>query len=341
MRVSLRARFAIDSAPAGERMAGFGRSAPARRDLRSPRRSSGRLRRRCPPPCRGGGRGSARICSSNDGPSGLSIRSTSWRPVRSATGRRAVVPRATTAARTPSFFRSFDRSSRYFANSLSRVARTFLPSEPELLQDLLDLVGQELRRAAVPPRPGSRVFARRKRRFGPPSARNAAPAATPAALTGLALDLGGDVDGRPAGGLEPIELGIEIRAGRYDLRESGIRARTHSIVSFVMSMVFWGTNRFISSSPSTPRCIISTRHHAAPDGQSDGETDRRPDRGRRSAIAVSTARITPRTAPSDRPPTSPRPGASRRRRREPRARRRTRRGRPRRSPRSGQAMRAL
>ena len=93
-------------------------------------------------------------------------------------------------------------------------------------------------------------------------------------MTGWRSNLGGDIDGRPAGGLEPIELGIEVRPGRYDLRESGVRARTHSIVSFVMSMVFWGMNRFMSSSPSTPRCIISTRHHAAPDGQSDGEADR-------------------------------------------------------------------
>ncbi len=57
-------------------------------------------------------------------------------------------------------------------------------------------------------------------------------------LDRLAPNLGRDIDGRPAGGLEPIELGVEVRPGSYDLRESGVRARTHSIVSFVMSMVF-------------------------------------------------------------------------------------------------------
>ena len=62
------------------------------------------------------------ICSSNDGPSGLSIRSTSCRPGAErdrSQGRRSRARRP--AARIPSFFRSFARSSRYRANSLSRV----------------------------------------------------------------------------------------------------------------------------------------------------------------------------------------------------------------------------
>lgn len=50
-------------------------------------------------------------------------------------------------------------------------------------------------------------------------------------------NLGRDVDGRATRGFELLEILGKFGPGGYDLRESGIRARAHSIVSFVMSMV--------------------------------------------------------------------------------------------------------
>jgi len=56
----------------------------------------------------------------------------------------------------------------------------------------------------------------------------------------ISLHLCLDVDGAPRGRLQPLDLVHEAGACRYDFLPSGFRARTHSMVSFVVSIVVPG-----------------------------------------------------------------------------------------------------
>ena len=121
--------------------------------------------------------------------------------------------------------------------ALERAA-DLLAIRAELAQRLLDLGRQELRRKLLlllapnrslrPTEEPLRATERQERHAGG-DARG---------LRGSLSNPRRDVDGGSAGRLQAVEFFGQVRAGRYDLRESGIRARANSIVSFVMSIVF-------------------------------------------------------------------------------------------------------
>jgi hypothetical protein len=56
----------------------------------------------------------------------------------------------------------------------------------------------------------------------------------------IPLHLGLDVHGTSRGRLQALDLVSEAGASRYGFLPSGVRARTHSMVSFVVSMVVPG-----------------------------------------------------------------------------------------------------
>src|SRR5215210_7056240 len=136
-------------------------------------------------------------------------------------------------------------------------AADLLAVAAEFPERLLDLLRQQLRRQLVlfagdrPLRPPEQALRATQRDEG--AARGNA-----GSLRRRLPDPRGDIRGRSSRGLESLELFLSVRAGRYDLRESGIRARAHSIVSFVMSIVLRGMNRSLRSSVSMPRRETST-----------------------------------------------------------------------------------
>src|SRR6185436_3085357 len=171
---------------------------------------------------------------------------------------------------------------------------------PELPQRLLDLLRQELRRqllllARHGPLRAAEEPLRATEREERASGRD------PGGLRRVLADLGRDVDGRPPGGLEPIDLVVEVGPGRYDLRVSGVRSRAHSIVSFVTSMVRSGVKRCLSSSVSTPWRAMSVPIRPTQTIRPTATPIAAPTRGP-VAIAVRTPMRAPPIAPPTRPP---------------------------------------
>ena len=118
----------------------------------------------------------------------------------------------------------------YFAKSRSRPC-TFRPSVPGFLAtDVLRRSPTELLACDGALRPAEdplRAADREERPARGDSGR----------ARGMRPHLGRHVDGRPAGCLQPVDLVVKVGPGGYDRFASGIRARAHSIVSFVVSMV--------------------------------------------------------------------------------------------------------
>src|SRR4051812_40764788 len=170
----------------------------------------------------------------------------------------------------------------------------------DLAQRLLDVLRQELRRQLLV-LPGDRLAGTSEQALRPADGQERSAGRDAGRLRRVGPHLRGNVDGRASGSLEPVDLLGEVRAGGYDFRESGIRSRAHSMLSFVVSMVRAGQNRSLSASGSKPpratevpiAAIQAIRPAATPIAA--------PTRGP-GAIAVSSPRTTPASAPPKRPP---------------------------------------
>src|SRR5258705_1432052 len=119
------------------------------------------------------------------------------------------------------------------------------PVGPELAERLLHFLWQELGRQVLL-LACHRALRATKDPLRPTEGHKGRTRGDTGRLCRRAPNLGRDVDRRAARRLELLEVVGELRAGRYDLRESGVRARAHSIVSFVVSMVRWGMKRSLT-----------------------------------------------------------------------------------------------
>src|SRR5262249_49157578 len=167
------------------------------------------------------------------------------------------------------------------------------------LQRLLDLLGKQLRRELLllagdrPLRPAEDPLRAADRQERPACG-------DPGGLPGVRPDLGRDVHGRPACGLQPVDLVPEVGPGGYDRFPSGIRARAHSIVSFVVSIVRVGQYLAFSFSVSNSLVAIvrtiSTIQMISPTSIPIAAPTRGP-----GSTAVSPPIVTPTIAPTTRP----------------------------------------
>ena len=90
----------------------------------------------------------------------------------------------------------------------------------ELLQDLVNLVGKELRWQRILLATDRRLDAAEEA-FRAAEGEKGCAGGDARRLDGFALDLRGDVDGRSPCGLEPIELGVEVRPGSNTVLPAG------------------------------------------------------------------------------------------------------------------------
>src|SRR6266550_604302 len=183
------------------------------------------------------------------------------------------------------------------------------PVSPELAEGLLDLLRQKLGRQFLL-LAGHRPLGAAKDPLGAAQGDKRRTRGDTGRLGRRPSNLGRDVDRRAARRLELLEVVGELRARRYDLRESGIRARAHSIVSFVMSMVCLGTKRSFRASTSIPRAAKSAAIRAgqaiSPIVTPIAAPTRRP-----KAIAVRNESTSPSTTPIVSPVSRSKPGRQR------------------------------